>query len=180
MKILVQNSENKITLRVKEFAQDVVSTIKSFFRAVKRSYDFAKIGWSNYDWDYNYLLELMSFKLKRIEKAILNGNAELDKTTVQSIRICIKLLKKLSFEDYHYFTNIHYEKWGFPNWEYGETDSNGLSSVQIIHKNIKTEADKDQARKELVEAYQKDLAQEQRDSRLLFAIMAKYHKTWWD
>ena len=59
-----------------ERLQDLYRSIKRFFQAIKRSYDFAKIGWGNYDWDHGYLFELMLFKLQRIEISLKNGLAE--------------------------------------------------------------------------------------------------------
>lgn len=156
------------------------NSIRGFLKNLKRAWDFAVIGWSNYDFDYGYLFKLMHFKLKRMENAILNGHAEPDKKTNQSIRICIKLLNKLAFKDYQHFTELHYTKWGQPEFIFSETDSRLLSQFEIKHKNIITEQDKEQERQEFLEAYKKDEEQERRDVRLLFSIMEKYHKRWWD
>lgn len=165
---------------VSDFFGNIYYLVRGFFRSVKRSYDYAKFGWNNHDYDYGYLLELMHFKLKRLENAILNGYAERNKQTNQSIRICIKLLKKLAFKDYGYFTELHYKKWGEPEMVYSESDSKGLVRAEIKYKNVITDEDKKQQTQEFLEAYKKDEEQEQRDVRLLFSIMAKYHKRWWD
>lgn len=158
----------------------IYNSIKQFFRNLSRALVFAKIGWSNYDYDYAYLLDLMRFKLERMEKEILNGYGEPDKKTNQSIRICIKLLKKIAHRDYHYFIDLHYTKWGQPELEHLESDEKGYSRVSIKHEKAITENDKELQTKEFLEAYAKDQKQEERDTRLLFAIMAKYHKRWWD
>lgn len=177
MKVLIKESLESAT----DFFQGIYYSIKRFFTSIKRSYDFAKIGWSNYDYDYAYLLDLMRFKLERIEKEILNGYGEPDKRTNQSIRICIKLLKKIAHKDYQYFTELHYAKWGDPELtSHTHPDSKGLYRVTIEHKNAVTDEQKEQQKKEFLEAYKKDQKQEERDTRLLFAIMAKYHRRWWN
>jgi len=164
-----------------DYFENIYYSIKRFFTSIKRSYDFAKIGWSNYDYDYAYLLDLMRFKLERMEKEILNGYAEPDKKTNQSIRICIKLLKKIAHRDYHYFTELHYSKWGNPELiSSNHSNSEWVYGLTIEHKNAVTDEQKEQQRKEFLEAYQKDAQQEERDIRLLFAIMAKYHRRWWN
>lgn len=156
------------------------SYIRNIFRSIKRSYEYAKFGWSNEDYDYNYLLKLIEFKLIRLQDCISNGHHIPDKATDQSIRICIKLLKKLAFKDSSYFTNLHYTKWGQPELLISEPDAKGLCGVEIKHKNVITDEDKEKQTQEFLEAYKKDEEQELRDVRLLFSIMAKYHKRWWD
>lgn len=165
---------------ISDFFGNIYYSVRGFFRSVKRSYDYAKFGWNNHDYDYGYLLQLMHFKLKRIENTIQNGYAEPDKKTNQSIRICIKLLKKLAFKDYDHFTELHYTKWGQPEFVFDNPDSNGLSNLEIKHKNAISHEDRQLQRQELLEACRKDEEQEQRDVKLLFSIMAKYHKRWWD
>lgn len=179
MTLLVASKE-KILNHIREFVLNSAHSVKRFFRSLKRSYDFAKIGWSNPDWDYGYLLQLMLFKLERMQHALDNGHAEHEKSTTQSLRICIKLLTKICYKDYSHFMNIYSDKWGPTQYEYADSEEVGFKVVKSSRKNVKSEEDKVQANKDLFEAFQKDCKQEERDSRLLFAIMAKYHKTWWD
>jgi hypothetical protein len=176
--------ESKGWLRDK--ISDLTGTIRSFLRKVKRSFDFAVHGWNSYDWDYGYLLELIEFKLKRMKKEIDNGHHVPDKTTNQSLRICIKLLKKINFRDYHYFMDLHNKKWGDCEWVWHRTDEegkeipNGASRVEFKRPNAVTEEEKAKEREEFRIAYKLDDAQRERDVRWLFNIMAKYHQCWWD
>jgi len=48
---------------------DVLSVIES----IKRSYDYAKFGYSNPDWDWEYAQKLYIWKLKRLQNCIANG-----------------------------------------------------------------------------------------------------------
>lgn len=150
-----------------------------FLAKLKRAFEFAIVGWSNEDYDYGYLLKLMEFKLRRLEKAILNGHAEPDKKTNQSIRICIKLLNKLASNDYMYFVEQHYAKWGEPKINTVDVGNN-FSRLEFTYKNVKTPEDKELHRQEFIEATNKDSQQELRDKKLLFSIMEKYMTSWWD
>lgn len=147
---------------------------------MKRSYEFAKIGWNNYDFDHSYLYELMLFKLQRIEAALKNGYAEHDKSTLQSIRISIKLLKRITANSYFYFTDLHSKKWGPLTYNFSEIENINSSELIFTRKNALTEEQKQLEKNEFLKAYQKDAQQEMRDIRLLFDIMKKYSKTWWD
>lgn len=156
------------------------SYIRNVCLSVKRSYDYAKFGWSNEDYDHNFLLKHIEFKLKRLQKVISNGHHVPDKSTDQSIRICIKLINKLSFKDYSYFTDIHYAKWGQPEVKFIKQNDSNYSVMEITHENAKTEQERNQQSIEFTEAYKKDDRQRQRDTKLLFNIMSKYIELWWD
>lgn len=158
----------------------IPSSVRRVFTSIKRTYDYAKFGWSNEDYDHNYLLKHIEFKLSRLQHVILTGYHVPDKATNQSIRICVKLLKKLSFKDYHYFVDLHYAKWGQPKLKFIDSDTLGCSTMEIEHENAKTDAEKEMQRQEFSEAYKKDDRQRQRDLRLLFNIMSKYIDMWWD
>lgn len=168
-----------------EHFKNIYYTIKRFFRNLKRSIAFAIIGWNNYDWDYGYLYELILFKLERMQSELINGIAEHDKATLQSLRICIKLLKKLKFRDYTHFTDLHYSKWGQPELVFHKIKKDGIANphvgsiLELKYEKAITEEQKEQQKKEFLEAYRKDNEQEMRDIRLLFDIMKKYNKAWW-
>lgn len=185
-KAVADNFWDKNESWLKSKLRDLIGPIRAFIRKVKRAFDFAVHGWNSYDWDYGYLLELIEFKLCRMQKEIQNGHHVPDKATDQSIRICIKLLKKINGRDYHYFADLHDQKWGESEWVWHKTDENGqeipngASRLEIKRPKAVTPEEKEQERKEALEAYRKDDAQRERDVRWLFNIMAKYHQNWWD
>lgn len=149
------------------------------YRKVARSLAFAKIGWGNYDWDHGYLLELMVFKMKRMQKACFEeGHHYPDKHSEQSLRLCIKLGEKLLKEDYFYFSGLHNEKWGEIEF-ITKTDKEGRSYTGMGRLGI-AEKDEEQERKESIEAYRKDDALKTRDARWFYGIMQKYQEAWWD
>lgn len=165
---------------------DLIAPIRSFIRKLKRAAAYAIQGYNSYDWDYSYLFKLIEFKIKRIELEIINGHAIPDKQTLQSLRLCLKLLKRINNSEYHYFLDIHNAKWGESEWvfhrkeEDGTEIPNGCSRLEIIKRNANTPEEKAQEREEFQIAFRLDDAQEARDKRLLFRIMEKYHQLWWD
>lgn len=159
---------------------NIIYKIQKFFTKLKRVWDFAVIGWGNYDWDHGYLYELILFKLKRMDYALKNGVAIHEKPTLQSLRICIKLLEKINKPDsYHYFTDLHDAKWGVAVMTPGRKTKHG-TIITFERAKVITEEDKEIETREFLEAYRKDEEQETRDIKLLFDIMAKYSRAWWD
>lgn len=153
--------------------------IVQIYRKVARSLAFAKLGWNNYDWDHAYLLQLMIFKMKRMQKACFEeGHHIPEKLPQQSLRLCIKLGEKLLKDDYFYFTGLHNEKWG--ELEFIEkTNESGRKYTGIGRPGVPKEKE-EQERLEFTEAYKKDDSVKARDTRWFFGIMAKYQESWWD
>lgn len=149
------------------------------YRKVARSLAFAKLGWNNYDWDHAYLLQLMIFKMKRMQKACFEeGHHIPEKLSQQSLRLCIKLGEKLLKDNYFYFTGLHNEKWG--KFEFIEkTDESGRKYTGMGRPGVPKEKE-EQERAEFLEAYKKDDSVKARDTRWFFEIMAKYQESWWD
>ena len=71
------------------------------FRKIKRIIDYIPILWNNEDWDYEHLLELIEFKLKRIKKYIRQNNIIVE-NEIQEIENGIdKTLKAIDNYLYH-------------------------------------------------------------------------------
>lgn len=45
-----------------------------FFRRIKKLYQWNKILWNEFDWDWVYIIELLCYKLERTRKCILSNN----------------------------------------------------------------------------------------------------------
>lgn len=151
----------------------------NFLKKLKRALAFAIMGWSNYDWDIGYLHKLMLFKLKRMQHALINGVSIHEKTTLQSLRICIKLLERIVEDNYSYNTDRHDEKWGKAEFR-TEPEPNSPYSRLIVHRDKVTPETEKQERLEFLAACRKDDERETRDIKLLHNIMAKYSRAWWD
>jgi len=146
--------------------------MKRILRKLQRAISYAIFGYNNEDYDYSFIYELLEYKLKRTERALINGISEHDKSTLQSLRIALRLLNRINKKEYTYFLDQHDEKWGKPILSVGP--------IQVIERPNVMAYDRTQERAELIEAMTKDDAQEIRDITLLHNIMAKYSRAWWD
>ena len=48
--------------------------IKRFFNKIIRILEFIKLGWRDEDWDYEYMLDLIEFKCKKMRKYLTNSD----------------------------------------------------------------------------------------------------------
>ena len=77
--------------------KNIFSKIKHFFSKFRRSCVWFKRMWNNYDFDYNFLMEVIVWKMKDMEKLIDNMDLlEEDYYWEESIYIChyLDLMKK--------------------------------------------------------------------------------------
>lgn len=146
------------------------------FKKLKRATSFFILGWNNYDFDWVYLLEVISFKLKRMEKEILKGYNASPEKELQSLRLCQKLIHRITTYEYDYHHTLHLKRWGA---EYNNEWIKGPSFDIYIYPKV-SEDDKEKCRLDLLEAFRKDEERKEKDIDLLFRIMAKYIRWWWD
>ena len=152
--------------------------MKRILRKLQRAISYAIFGYNNEDYDYSFIYELLEYKLKRTERAMITGVAEHDKSTLQSLRIALRLLNRINKKQYTYFLDRHDEKWGRPILNFEPIQGTNSSNL-IIERLLVKPGEEPQERVELIEAMRKDEAQQTRDMRLLHNIMAKYSRTWW-
>ena len=122
---------------------------------------YGRMGWNQKDWEPRYIYIMLNYKLKRIQKAVVDeGHHVYDKKTVQSLRLAIKLSDRIFKHNYHYFMDQHIK-------EFGELPKIGKRLPE-------------KRRAAFSKAYEMDEAQEARDRKLFWAIMEKYNNIWWD
>lgn len=80
----------------------VLYRVKRFFKKICRSWDYAKFGWSNYDYDFGFLFSMLRFKLERMEKFLCSKDALCchEPPTRQSLRLAVRLAKRLEKDAY--------------------------------------------------------------------------------
>lgn len=161
----------------------VLWRIKRFWRNLGRSWAYAKLGWSNYDFDHGYLITLMRFKLERMY-AFLTGPLNMathDAKTLKSLKLAVRLAKKLEDGAYYHFTDAHREKWrGVKDFEnVPPSAEEKRAGIALISRPVNT-PEASQKRKEFISAAEADENIRKRDSRWFFSILDKYHQLWWD
>lgn len=157
--------------------------IQKFFKNLKRSLDYAQLGWGNYDWDYGFLFSTLRFKLERMNAFLSGENAMATHSSaaLKSIRIAARLAKKLEEEDYNFFIDRHREKWRdvkvFEDVEPSDQDRRaGIAKIMRAINTPETAIE----RKEYLRAAEADENIRKRDARWLFSIMEKHYPSWWD
>ena len=185
------NSKRIIDFKEPTKLENALSTIKDwvfpvirFYRNTARLFAYAPLVWRDRDWDEAYIMEMLLFKLKRTYKELLNDKLhDHDKTTIQSIRVCIKLMSRMTSSDdekenkrqwyYHNFS-AHMSKW--PNREFIPIVGSDNFKWEIPDL---TDAQREQERHECRIALEIDNRVRQQDEDLFFKIFQKYYQTWW-
>jgi hypothetical protein len=158
--------------------------IRRWYRTVERMVSW---GWAmrdNHDWDSQYLLEVILYKLERIYKeSISNTNfvwtqdpSDKDEyRPMVALRICIMILKRLTKRDSIFYAEGAYakfeEKWGdlVPS-------GTGLLNFKRANSSPDRAAEEDADYK-----YVSDLSYGiySRDYNLLWTLLNKYSPHWW-
>lgn len=145
-------------------------------------------GRENYDFDGAYLIALIVFKLKRIQRCLINDSVcSHEPKTLQALRIAIRLGDRLSGEHYDRAMNRHNKKWGEPEttfepageFEGGKFAGHGVSIMVTNRRNV-TPATTEQERQEFMAAIDADEATQARDARWFFAVINQHYPMWWD
>lgn len=177
------NQESEIYAALKNLRPRGVDRVWRFLRKIKRSWEYAKLGWSNYDFDFVYLFELLRFKLERMEKFLTGPNAVADHatTTLRSLKLAVRLAKKLETDSYDFFSNKSRKRWKHVKMfeDIEPTAAERQAGIGLVSKPCTTQEAMD-AHKDFIRAAEADVNIRKRDLRWFFSILEKYHEHWWD
>ena len=83
---------------------NLIRRIKKFIKRLIRAWKYAKQGYYSEDWDYQYILDDLQFKLKRVyHELTTSGIAKHDKQCLLALKRCIQLLdEKCDNLDHNY------------------------------------------------------------------------------
>jgi hypothetical protein len=138
---------------------------------------YIPILWKDHDWDQGYLLDLLQFKLERIEKSLLKGHRRGDKVTLKDLHTMINLLKRIKEDPYHDIVfKDHEAKWGQLEWN----SEKGRLGGRITRSKIKTGEDLDQECRESCILYHKVTELENQDLDMFFSLFRKRINHLWD
>jgi hypothetical protein len=160
--------------------------VRKFFRSLARSIAYARFGWGNHDWDHGFFISMLHFKLQRMHKCLsTDTHTKQDKPTIQSLRLAVRLAKKLDDYEYHYFMDQHDKKWGPAEMELTpappvEGLPSGGSVCEFKRPKATSARKKAQERREFKKAVLQDEEMRARDARWLFAIIETYYQHWWN
>ena len=141
--------------------------ITRFFSRIQRILSILPVMWKDEDWDQEYLLELVRWKLRRIEKRLSSNHRfkslDADKHA-KKIRICINLITRIMKEDVGTIDPYIY-------LDYGEL---------VKNPSIELEANTKEVKRHNRNCHMRELKVEQQNYDLLFKIMKQNIQRWWD
>ena len=155
-------------------------------KSTRRAIAYARFGWGNYDFDGIYLVGVVLFKLERMLEQLDGADAfcHHDEQSLKSLRLAIRLGKRLQEHDYNYANTRHSRKWGELEVEFIPLDPekhNGFKGSEMrTHRANITPETEEQEREEFMAATNEDDATKTRDGRWFFSIIAENYQAWWD
>lgn len=148
-----------------------------------KSIQYSIFLWSDFDWDYSYILKLLQYKIRRTRERIV------DNDLVMSVDLYAAQMKHAEALIDRYFDDnfceelytAHEEKWGKSKMEFTPVpNSNGLSTMDMRYPKATTEEETDQADKERIEIYQKHEEERQKCLDEIFSHIRKHIELWWE
>jgi len=137
------------------------------------------------DYDWSSILEILSFKLRRMSNAIGKHGCSMDrKKTAKSIQEVTRLLDKILNYDYHEDVfKDHYKKYGHPKMVTGKPNKNDKGKVtsypmDFIYKNGKPATEEMHEESRILYKQENDLIQADIDA--AFIMIGKRLREWWD
>lgn len=153
-------------------------------KRIKRSYDYARFGWDNYDWNFAYVYALLEFKLKRLHKTLEKGHSiqeEKDMKALKDLTKVVRRLRKNGYDNWYY--RSHDRKWGKLESRFepipGETSSRWISWRVNRPENASDEV-KQQERDELKLIWENAEKDRRKDIDRLAYILKEHADKFWD
>lgn len=182
---------NKICVLLEKYYQYKMNMIEKFCDNIEASYynikyglknliKYFKLVWNDRDWDYQYMLEFLSFKAKNMSKLHKNYGISLSSDDISKDLEYFSYLCNMLSKKHTPFADSIYRKFGEVELNRGNKDSNGLIEIIFTHKNIKNgKYTQEQFDKEFQIAIQKDEKLHNRYNRQFLKYISKYEE-WWD
>lgn len=140
------------------------------------------IIWKDRDYDHYFLMRLLEFKLNKMGKSFkkYNNHTQTD-AHVKQVNKCANIFKRLYEDEYllNSFKN-HDKKWGNIRVSFEECENPDFHEIILKRKNVITEQDKTDERKESKVCSEKGYENQRKDLKEVFRIMYDNILTWWD
>ena len=140
------------------------------------------IIWKDRWWDHYFIYPIIHKKLSMMEKHIReDGHHLFRERDADQIKVCVLLLKRIM--DDEYMENAykkHDEKWGDSEMTFVPTENPEFSEMKIDYENVVTDKDIKEERKDFKLAIEQEDMLKKQDTDLLFKLMARHIRSWWD
>ena len=145
------------------------------------------ILWNNWDWDYNFLMDVMQYKIQRMSNHIKEHDRLMNSQKYAAqMQLCADTIQRLREDNYiEHEVEEHNSKWGqlicesIPLEE--EHPSFGiLYKMDLYHEKARELGLEDQEQEEMQALRELEDARRQADWDLLFSQMRENIQSWWD
>lgn len=167
----------------------ITDFINMHFERSKRAIAYAKFGYKHYDFDSAYMWDLLVFKLKRIEKALKEGNAIQEDADMAELAEAIVICQRIFDDEYeNKYHDAHDIKWGeFPPWKtekevkrIGDKDVVFYKVINRERPKVITETDKVLERQDFLRCFENAAADRIADIDRLSIILKNTSQKWWE
>lgn len=168
---------------------DITRPFRTLWKTTKRMYDYAMFGKSSWDFDAQSIEKYMEWKLKRIQKSMLNGylarTSYLSNKQMKALSVSLKILKRINSDSPYDFLYKDFNKnWGelqFVKQQFFYKDhKRPISDYEAFYANAKDYKEQSQAEQESSLISDSVYRMEKRDRKLLYKLLSEYIPTWWD
>lgn len=136
----------------------------------------------DYDFDGHSVFAILEYKLKRVEKSLINGTALQENRDMKALRLAIKLAGRLKEDNYDtLFHDRHDKKWGqMKTWFTPSLTHKNMSTWNSSRPKANTPEEIEEERSDFLVACFKGDAMVKREQKWFFDILNKYTNVWWD
>lgn len=164
-----------------EFTSKFSDPVMGFFSWIKRSLQYAWVLRDDRDWDYQFILDLLKYKISRHRKLVVKNYIVASSPVQYAEMLHVeKLIEK--YQDNEFCKedfDAHDKKWGKMSMEF-EDDSNGKSKLNFNRPNAQTEEEKEQESREYMNILEKSELEKQKCWDDIFDSMKAYMEGWWE
>ena len=159
------------------FLYSWLQPLEQAYYNTKRIIKWLPVLWKDREWDYEYLFDVLKFKIKLMkehhEKERLFVGVDKVIKQLHTCEVLLDRMSKNSYADKAY--QLHDKKW---NSQF-EDDKDWDKFLEKINRTHLTEEQKKQEHKDfkLIAEYEKYMYNQ--DINYLFNIIKKYHQKWW-
>jgi hypothetical protein len=157
-----------------------MSTINSFIRNIKYGVHnlryWLPVIWKDRNWDHQFIYDMLHHKMNSMEKSFRHGGFIGHEKEADRIKVCVNLLDRLKKDEYGEMAyKDYYDKWGEPDFNVSDKGICTFIYSKDPNDEDKNERDKDFRSKMHKKEYMMD-----QDLGMLFDIMKKRIRYWWD
>ena len=90
-------------MRIKHIVSKIITEIRNLPYNIKNIFGWSRVLWNNFDWDHNYMLVILEYKLTKMKRYFENSkwiDEEEGSKTAKEIDVCLQACNKLLDEEY--------------------------------------------------------------------------------